>query len=78
MAYNSVVQIFSRGTHAIDSWVYKLIMGIPETLLSGEVTWGRFDGFSPNNSNGGLVTAMHFVQHPSWSLIVTHAQSGIT
>lgn len=51
---------------------------IVEILKTGEVIWKREDTFNPDASDAGLVTSMHFVSHPAWSLLVTHVEAGIT
>lgn len=80
VAYNSVVQIFSKGRSfgLYSDDVENAHHDIIATEPSGEVIWRQMDVFSSANSNAGLVTALRFIQHPTWSLLVGHALSGIT
>lgn len=80
VAYNTVVQVFRQGKRLVPFILAHLAdnMAVSGTLKTGEVVWENEDSFTPDGSDAGLVTSMHFVSHPLGRLVVTHVQAGIT
>lgn len=47
-------------------------------LDTGEIIWDSLDEFTPDQSDAGIVTSMHFASQQPWNLVITHVEAGLT
>lgn len=53
---------------------------LPQNTVNyaGNLVWEEEDEITTDISDAGLVTALEFIQHPTLTLLIAHAQAGFT